>query len=205
MQTVGSGTGVLVEDCEFVNLLTYIANPHTVFRRCRMAGPTVLGLEVASGSHSELWDCDILDVEIGMKTWSPGSTCEIHDSRIGGSVAALLLDQHTSAFVDRSTLTGGSNSVVFARDADSVTIHKCDFQRGAGPVVRSSRPGVWGAVTYDLTNNYWGTTSESDIQSWIIDSNDDPNICATVLYAPFAGQSVPAETTTWGDLKAIFR
>jgi hypothetical protein len=60
-------------------------------------------------------------------------------------------------------------------------------------------------VVHDLRNNFWGTTSATDIQSWIIDHNDDPNIAATVLYTPFAGQSVPAETTTWGDLKALFR
>jgi hypothetical protein len=117
----------------------------------------------------------------------------------------LLFDQKTSALVEDSILTGGSNSVVFARDADAITIHDCDLVRGAGPVVRTTRPAVWGPVTHDLANNYWGTTDEAQIQAWIIDSTDDPNIYATVTYAPFAGQSVPSETTTWGDLKALFR
>ncbi|MDP2322419.1 MAG: hypothetical protein Q8N51_00120 [Gammaproteobacteria bacterium] len=69
----------------------------------------------------------------------------------------------------------------------------------------STRLAALGAVTYDLRNNFWGTTSETDIQSWIIDSSDDPNIHATVLYSPFAGQSVPIESTKWGNLKALWR
>jgi hypothetical protein len=57
----------------------------------------------------------------------------------------------------------------------------------------------------DGGNNYWGTTDETELQSWIIDSNDDASICATVLYSPFAGQSVPTENLTWGDVKALYR
>lgn len=72
-------------------------------------------------------------------------------------------------------------------------------------MLNSTRIAALGAVTHDLRNNFWGTTSETDIQSWIIDSNDDPSIHATVLYTPFAGQSVPTESTSWGDLKALWR
>ncbi len=204
--TIGGGTGVLVENCEFTNAYPYVANPDITFRGCRLSSNgSGIGLEVADGAHCQLWDCDILDVGIGVKTFLSGSTCEIHNSRIQGTASALTIDQRTSATVDGSSLTGGSNSVVLARDSDALTIHGCDFHKGTGPVIRSSRPSVWGAVTYDLTNNYWGTTGGADIQAWIIDSNDDSNIYATVLYAPFAGQSVPAETMSWGDLKALFR
>jgi hypothetical protein len=56
-----------------------------------------------------------------------------------------------------------------------------------------------------MSDNYWGTTDEVTIQSWIIDHSDNPQIGGTVLYSPFAGQSVPAESTTWSDLKVLFR
>jgi hypothetical protein len=203
IRTAGGGRSVL-ENCEFANAFPYVGNAEITFRSCRLSG-SVIGLEVADGAHCQLWDCDITDVGIGLKTFASGSTCEIHNSRIQGTASALTIDQRTSATVDGSSLTGGSNSVVLARDSNALTIHGCDFHKGTGPVIRSSRPAAWGAVTYDLTNNYWGTTDEAEIQSWIIDSNDDSSIYATVLYTPFAGQSVPSETTTWGDLKALFR
>lgn len=204
IRTTGMGTGVLVENCDFANAYPYVSNSDISFRGCRFAG-SVIGLEVADGAHCQIWDCDIFDVGIGLKTFAPGSTCEIHNSRIQGTSSALTIDQRTSAIVDGASLTGGSNSVVLARDSDALTIHGCDFHKGTGPVIRSSRPSAWGAVTYDLTNNYWGTADEAEIQSWIIDHNDDPSIAATVLYSPFAGQSVPAESTSWGSLKSMFR
>jgi hypothetical protein len=75
--------------------------------------------------------------------------------------------------------------------------------KGAGPVVRCEPNGP--AVTHDLRNNFWGTTDDTMIRSWIVGASSSPSSGATVLYAPFAGQSVPTESTSWGDLKAIFR
>ena len=195
-----------VEDCDFDGAQAYVSNSAVAFRGCRFRGGTV-AVKVMNGAYGQLWDCDIADVSIGLTTYlgSPPSRCDIHSSRIAGSTAALLIDQRTSATVEGSVLTGGSNSIVYASDAEALTISGCDFVKGTGPILLCHRPAAWGAVTYDLTNNYWGTTDQAMIQSWIIDSHDDFNIYATVLYTPFAGQSVPAETTTWGDLKALFR
>ncbi len=196
--------GVLVEDCEFVRAGPYVDNAAAVFRACRVSGPDVVGFYAASGI-CELWDCTISDVEIGLTTGYVGSRCEIHDSQIAATFYALRVDHRTSAFVENTILSGGSDSVVRLRDADAVTIHGCDFVRGVGPVIRCSRQAALGLVAHDVANNYWGTSEESQVQEWIIDMVDDPNIYATVLYSPFAGQSLPTESTSWGDLKASFR
>ncbi len=206
IRTIEGGAPLLVEDCEFVNGYPYVANAETTFRRCTMTHG-VLGLEVADGARCQLWGCEVEDVMYGVRTLLglPGSICNIHDSRIAGTTAALLIDHRTSATAEDCVLTGGSDAVVMARDSEALIIHDCDFVRGAGPVIRCRRPAALGAVTYDLTGNYWGTTDEAEIQSWIIDSNDDASICATVQYSPFAGQSVPTESMTWGDVKALYR
>lgn len=200
---VGSGMGALVENCQFMNAPPSAQIPSMTFRGCRMSGGSNLGMQITEGVCS-VEDCDILDVGIGIAVdW--GARCEIRDSRIAGEFGALLVDQHCSASVEGSILTGGTNSVVFARDAAALTIHGCDFHRGSGPAIRCYRQCALGAVTYDVTNNFWGTAEASDVMSWILDSNDDATICATVLFSPFAGQSVPVEAMTWGELKAIFR
>jgi hypothetical protein len=203
---LGGGSDLLVEDCSFDNACPYVTNAETTFRRCRMSRG-VVGLSVVSGAACHVWDCDIAEVQYGLQTalgW-PGSSCDVHNSRIDGTVTALYVEQHTSVAAEGSVLTGGSNSVIWASDADALNIHGCDLVKGAGPVVRCTRPAVLGSVTYDLTGNYWGTTDEAEIQSWIIDGNDDASIWATVLYSPFAGQSVPTESMTWGDVKALYR
>ena len=204
--TAGGGADLLVEDCEFDNAGPYIANRETVFRRCRF-DRGVVGITAVNGAACQLWDCDVADVQYGLQTalgW-PGSSCDVHNSRISGTVTALYVEQHTSVAADGSVLTGGSYSVIWAYDSDALDIHNCDFVKGAGAAIRCTRPAALGSVTYDLTGNYWGTTDEAEIQSWIIDSNDDANICATVQYSPFAGQSVPTESMTWGDVKALYR
>jgi hypothetical protein len=201
-----SDSGLEFEDCQFNGAYALVCNSDVSFRRCRFDGGT-FAVRIIDGERCQILDCDITNVSWGISTvldWPPYQ-CEIHSSRIAGVYAALSIDDRTSATVENSVLTGGSDSVVYAHDADAITIHGCDFVKGAGPVFRCERSAALGPVTYDVTNNYWGTSDESQIREWIIDSNDDASIFATVQYSPFSGQSVPTETTSWGDVKVLFR
>ena len=47
------------------------------------------------------------------------------------------------------------------------------------------------------------TISEATIRLLTQDHADGPQIGATVLCRPFAGQSVPAESTSWGGSKGV--
>jgi hypothetical protein len=206
LYTASTSSTLQVEDCDFDGAQAYLSNSNATLRRCSFSGG-VVGIDVMNGSLCQLWDCDIANVSYGLLTYlgSPASHCDVHNSRIAGTITAILVDHRTSATVESSVLTGGSNSVIYAYNADALEIHGCDFVKGAGPIIRCQRPAALGAVTYDITNNYWGITDEAQIQDWIIDSNDDVSICATVQYSPYSGQSVPSESTSWGDLKALWR
>lgn len=199
-------SNLLVEDCQFAGAKAYVTNSDVIFRRCRFDGGN-RGIDVIGGARCQVWDCDIANVVCGIRTYlgSPPSHCDIYKSRIAGTFSALLVDHRTSSYAEGSTLTGGSNSVVYSYNADAITIRNCDFMKGTGPVIRCERPAALGMVTYDITGNYWGTSDDAQIREWIIDSSDDPSVYATVLYTPFAGQSVPTESTTWGGLKALWR
>lgn len=132
--------------------------------------------------------------------------CEIHDSDLAGSNVLAIGNYGVGSrfVVANSRLQASSGSVLLTQGRHGrCVINNCDLVKGVAPMVDCSLSTA--RVVHDLTNNFWGTTSEADIQSWIIDSNDNPSIATTVLYAPFAGQTVPAEATTWGDLKALFR
>jgi len=63
----------------------------------------------------------------------------------------------------------------------------------------------YGNMQHDFLGNYWGTGDAALIASWIHDIHDDPAILAEVLYTPFYGGPVDTETTSWGDLKALWR
>lgn len=203
----GGGDGILIERCDIVGAHAIIETPGTMVIDCSFR-EYELGVQIyGSGSptfHRCVVDATIVGLEFSLGS---GASCEFNDGEISAGLAAL--DTGGSApngrFVVRgSRLRGGSIAVIDAHYRPrACVITGCDIFKGSGPVIRCSSAN--NAVTHDLRNNYWNTTSEADIQSWIIDHNDDPNIPATVLYLPFVGQPVPTETTSWGDLKASFR
>lgn len=204
--TGGAGSSILIEDCQFAHSMSIARSVNGLtFRRCDFANSDT-ALQVYSG-QVYVEDCSIINMRVlGIELpLGSGAVCEIRRSEISGNQVALGVHQSGGRFIVEDTRFGGSTyAILLAQDGPGpCSIHNCDLIKGSGSAVicGSYEP----AVVHDLRNNYWGTTSEADIQSWIIDSNDDPNIHATVLYTPFAGQSVPAETTTWGDLKALWR
>ena len=136
-----------------------------------------------------------------------GNFCSVTNSELRDPQAALWVDESSPGgrfVVQNSRIEGGSYALFYAGyNAGSCEVRNCDLAKGAGPIVRCGESGP--SITHDMRDNYWGTTDEATIQSWIVDHSDNPQIGATVFYSPFAGQSVPTESTSWGDLKALFR
>ncbi len=204
----GGGAGILIERCIVRGADTIIYTPGTTVIDCSF-GDSRPGISVNGSGSVAIHRCSV-DVSVVGVIFALGSesTCEINDSEIAGGLAALHaggVDAPYGRFVVRgSQLRGGSAAVIDGGYRPrAFLINGCDIFKGSGPVIRCYSTNS--AVTHDLRNNYWGTTSEADIQSWIIDHNDDPNIPATVLYLPFVGMPVPTEKTSWGELKASFR
>lgn len=182
--TVRGVRNLVMRDCTF-NQLTLYGGSEVYMERCiGMLPYGGVSMVLGGGSYCEIRDSELrrTGVGIGIGSDSPGSRFVVENSRIeGGTIAAVYL---------------GSG-------AGPCEIHNCDLVKGSGPMVECLPSAA--QVTHDLSNNYWGTTNEADIQSWILDRNDDPGRGGLVIYSPFAGQSVPTEATSWGDLKALFR
>lgn len=203
----GGASDILVENCTVRRSLTLIDGVQGItFRGCEISG-TSTAMHVYGSSHVYVEDCRIDDVTtLGiLLAMGSGSTCEITDSEIVSAQAAIKSDQSGGRFiVTGSRLEGRTFAVLIAEGGSGACqISNSDLLRTSGHFVRCGLGGT--PVTHDLRNSYWGTTDEATIRSWIIDHEDDPGIAATVLYSPFAGQSVPTEATSWGDLKALYR
>lgn len=198
----GLGSGILLESCRFPEPGSLRTVHGIELRSCDLNG-----MNVYASTDVVIHNCTIAGGEVAVSQSQGGSTCTIRDSDLSGSVAALTVlgDASGGSFVvENSRLSGGNYGVLWLRRySGPCEIHGCDLVKGTGPVVRCDASGP--VVTHDMRDNYWGTTDEATIQSWIIDHNDDPQIGATVSYSPFAGQSVPTESTTWSDLKVLFR
>lgn len=199
----GLGSAIVLERCRFGNFAVVRAVNGMVIRDSDLTG-----MHIYSGGRVQVERCRAGAANSGiLLSMGSGNFCSIIDSEVQDSLAALMVSESSpggSFSVHNSRLSGGSYGVLWLqRYSGPCEVHNCDLIKGTGPVVTCDPSGP--VVTHDLMNNYWGTTDEATIQSWIIDRADALNIGATVLYSPFAGQSVPTESTSWGDLKALWR
>lgn len=199
----GQGSGIELERCTFGSPASIRTIQGMVIRDCLLSG-----LNVYSATTLVVDGCNPNGLEAGISmALGAGIYCEVRNSHLRGQTAALFVSDSAPGgrfVVENSTLEGGSYSVFFAAyNAGASAVHNCDLIKGTGLVVRCGAQGP--PIVHDFSNNYWGTTDEAQIQSWIFDHSDNGVIGGTVLYSPFAGQSVPIETTTWGDLKALWR
>jgi hypothetical protein len=138
-----------------------------------------------------------------------GAYCEIRDCELRSAVSAspIAIDSDAPGnrvVAENCLIEGGASATVYlGSGAGPCQIRNCDLVKGSGPMVECAFSTT--QVTHDLSNNWWGTTSEAEIQAWIYDRADNPGRGGLVNYRPFAGQSVPTEATSWGELKASFR
>lgn len=197
------GSDVVVEDCVFQGYGVVRGVQNMAIRGCALSG-----LELYAGAQLLVSECTASMPDGGIvMALGGGAYCEVRDSTLRRDWATLAIDQSApgSRFVvENCLLEGGAHGVLYSGDgAGSCEIHNCDLVKGSGPMVECAFSNH--LVTHDLSNNYWGTSSETEIQGWIYDRNDNLGRGGAVIYNPFAGQSLPTESTLWGDLKASFR
>mgnify|MGYP001214757708 CR=1 FL=1 len=181
-----------VTDCSFrggfVGLGFYGVNSGTVSNCAFSSQIAGFPAGYARGLHVDnssvrLLDCVFDTQDNAMSVWDGA---EFHATR------AQVLDASVSSLNLSSPL-------------GPVTVNECLLAHGARytvwevyPCAKTSKSGA--ALPHlDLTGNDWGTSIADSIASWI-------RTCSYVVdYVPFVGQPVAIESTTWGDLKALYR
>jgi hypothetical protein len=124
--------------------------------------------------------------------------------RINGGQYGLFVSGGSVVTGENVILEGTTGESLYTSSESHVTINNSHILPASGLGVGSH--GYFGApVLLDLSGNYWGTTSTDLIDSMITDGVDDPLVHCTVQYLPIANGPVPTESTSWGDLKALFR
>lgn len=126
----------------------------------------------------------------------------------GNSVAGGTYGFHavSSAMIvgTGNAVTGTLFAAIFLQAKSTCSFHLNDIVPAQGYTVRADSY-LTGSYALDFTNNYWGTETSAEIAARIWDSRDDPSIHATVLFEPFAIQSVPNEPISVGELKSRFQ
>ncbi len=181
---VMTATDILIEDCLVAQGANGIGYDWStgVIRRCRVGPNGNYGIDVfGRGTEVVIEDCVVTDATAPLCVDALAALSGNRNVFRGGRVATLVLSQAQVTFRDCHILNGGNYSVHLA---DAVNYS----------------PG-----TYDLTGNWWGTTDSSQIDAWIYDANDEPQVGAVVQYQPVLDGPVPTKAKSWGELKALFR
>jgi len=212
------------EDCTTDGVFMYGANVAAIrnsqFQYCED------GVSVQSSSNAHISSCTFVGNDVGAQ-YSSGS---------GSIVDCALEDQNLVgiAFLDYSNVTVANNIVSNSRiniaamnyctlqtsgnvfnggwyatlyfNHCPISMHGNHILNGGGYSVLVGEHVGGEPAVIDLTNNYWGTTDSSQIDEWILDGHDQPNmINAFVEYEPFANAPIGTEQQSWGRVKALYK
>jgi hypothetical protein len=207
----GTG-GALLEDCVFSNApvgyaIVVSRVDDIVINQCEIYNARI-GIQISAGAGCLIRDSLIHDCEFyGLTMTAVAPRCEIRDSEISGGKMAVWVDAERVLAATQSIFTGGTYGVMKFVNTAPAYVRYCHLIKGSSTYsIDCVQFADYGSIQHDFIGNYWGTGDTSLISSWIHDIHDDPSILAEVLYEPFyGGGPVDNETTSWGDLKAMWR
>ncbi|MBU2501767.1 right-handed parallel beta-helix repeat-containing protein [bacterium] len=207
----GTGGGALVDNCIFSDaphgyavLLSGVDD--IAINNCEIFNARI-GVQISAGAGCLIRDTRIHDCEFyGLTMTAVAPRCEIRDSEISGGKMAVWVDAEGVLAATQTIFTGGTTGVMKFVNTAPAYVRYCDLIKGSSAYSIDCVQLVdYGNMQHDFLGNYWGTGDAALIASWIHDIHDDPAILAEVLYTPFYGGPVDTETTSWGDLKALWR
>lgn len=189
----GVGNGVFVTD----------GSQNTRFIGCQFVGSNngVLFDQMARGSMS---DCTFAGIQANAVTIWNGARADLDMVRIDGASTGIATASGAVVTGTNVVLQGTTVEGLLACCNSVVTLTNSHFLPTQGYAVRCV--STWaGASSLNLTGNYWGTADAAAVRALIWDANDTSDTNGEVTFEPFADGPVPTETTSWGELKALFR
>lgn len=203
----GPSTGAVIRGCQFTS--SSGSNPIN----CSF-GPrdvSVTGCNIANGGFvfydatGSIANCSFSN-QTGTAIYVDTATSILAISDVAIDGSAIGLSTHSShVAAERLSIINTTENAIRTSERSYVAIHDSSILPAAGWAVYCNVSSGWPTHTLDLTNNNWGVTDAASIDAMIWDHRDDPSNPCTVLYEPYVGQPVSVESTTWGDLKALFR
>ena len=168
-----------IENCSFIDGafgMQLLGVPVAEVENCSLTGQSDRAI-VCMGGNFSISDCIMENLEYGVFVSSPHSNISMHGtSMFDVAQASFLFDT-----------------------IGEVTVNDCILAKGATCTVWQFLCAKDDELPHlDFTNNDWGTSCADSIAAWI-------SVCDYVVdYVPFQGQSVPAESASFGDVKAMY-
>jgi len=141
--------------------------------------------------------CHFHDIDgVGIGLLPDNASCTISNCNVSGARTAVYVHGLNEVVASNSVFWGGIDRAFYLNGVKSTFVRDCEIYNGG------SQYSIWceqnigfGGVRHDFRGNYWGTDDPNQIEEWILDGHDDPNIRAEVLFTPFATGSTDLVVT----------
>lgn len=221
-----------VEDCQFINSFTAYQSDRgtrSTVRRCTFRNNSY-AIEAHMGAETEVLDCLLDNPLIGIMAYHEPYSLQVERTVVEDAGTATMVVNHlVTGHVRDCLLSKGDRGVVlyyphlFNPNGQNGTGHldhgkdlvspvsgnpiaSRQAQAGVFPnLAKSMRASNQGAVDFDMTDNYWGTTDPDSIQAWIDDHLDDSAAPYRIIWDPYKDQPVSQPNTSLGSFKGLFR
>lgn len=183
---VGGTEDALVVGCSFANL--------------RVA------LQFFGGGSGTVSHCRFTQNDRGHLAATSGASVIANNSVLeAGAEYSCLVTSSAGLAGSRNQVGGGTVATLeVVGTGSSASLRDGNLLNGGDRTVNLVLTGGTGTPSFDLTNNYWGTSDPQQIAAWIHDANDQmPNLF--VEFEPFLTSPVTNEQETMGSLKRRFK
>ncbi len=145
-------------------------------------------MQLEAGAFASVDHCMFHDIEwVGISLVPSSCHVIVSDCTIEAGVYGISVYEAGLLEMDNSYLRGGSGGTIRLDGTQAADVRFSQLIKGSSPyIVYCDQNSGDGDVRHDFRGNYWGTTDPAQIDAWILDGHDDPNIRAEVLYTPFA-------------------
>jgi hypothetical protein len=222
-----SQDGMSVSQCQFVSnftgVISYNGATNPTVANCTFLS-NIYGIDFVWTSNALVTGCTFTNDFIGVQL-EQGSTGAIRDCHIDSKNGCIIVTSGCAATITNNICTGhqgfcvGLDGEVAAtgnifRGGDAMTIGLCTapvqihgnhILKGAGRAVKLRCSMGTPLQEFDLTNNYWGTSSADSLPVWIVDRTDDPSLYGFVRFAPISPTPLPTAKKSLGGVKSLYR
>jgi hypothetical protein len=224
--------GATIEDCIFVDnefggLISYNPARNIYISRCQFSNNPI-SASFNGTNNVRIDDCTFENGSSGIE-FQEQTTGEAYRNTLEYLRTAIVSSSGSTSYLESNVIVNceegmwvrrshlsGRNNIVNGGWFSAITLSNGDIDfegnhilnGGAYSIRLDGYPGIYPpdpVQLLNLRNNYWGTTEAAQIDEWILDKYDDPNINAYVVYEPFADGPIPTETKSWSDVKALYR
>jgi parallel beta-helix repeat protein len=188
-------------DCEWGVSIQSSNNAH--ISDCTFSGNDI-GVQYSSGTGSVV-DCTFADQSLVGLSFRNYSNVTATNNTVSNSRINMVAENYCILQTSGNVFNGGWYATLRITFCP-ISMHGNHILNGGGYSVLVGEHADGEPAIIDLTNNYWGTTDSSQIDEWILDGHDQPNmINAFVEYEPFANAPIGTEQQSWGRVKALYR